>query len=99
MTPALLYPIHGCPPLGQLTEPELEAAMSLRRQRLREYWQQPGVQDLIELLEMRAATITARALAPDAGPHECGQAYALTHFLGTLAQIHGSHETENDTEN
>jgi hypothetical protein len=91
--PAILYPIHGCQPLGHLTEPELESAMRLRRQRLREYWDQPGVKDLIELLEMRAATITGRALSPDAGAHDQGQAYALTDFLSTLAQIQGSQET------
>ncbi len=96
MSPALLYPIHGCQPLGHLTEPELEAAMRQRRQTLRAYWTQPGVKDLIELLEMRAAKHTARAIAPDATPHEQGQAYALTDFLSILAQIHGSQEQEND---
>jgi hypothetical protein len=97
--PILLYPVHGCQPLGQLTEAELEAAMSLRRQRLREYWNQPGVKDLIELLEMRAARVTGRAISPDAGAHEQGQAYALNDFLGTLAQINASQEATEPAQN
>ena len=96
--PALLYPIHGCQPLGHLTELQLEAAMRLRRQRLREYWDQPGVKDLIEFLEMRTATLTTRALSPEATAHEQGQAYALTDFLGTLAHIHASQEDAVDPE-
>ena len=90
--PALRYPVHGCQPIGHLTEPQLEAAMRQRRQSIREYWNQPGLKSLIELLEMRAALVTRRAISADAGPHEQGQAYALTDFLSTLAQIHGSQE-------
>ena len=97
--PALLYPVHGCQPLGHLTEPQLQAAMRLRRQRLREYWDQPGVKDILELLEMRTAALTARAIEPDATLHEQGQAYALSAFLGILAHIHASQEDAVDPEN
>lgn len=92
LAPVLLYPIHGCQPIGHLTEAELEAAMRQRRQSIREYWNQPGLKDMIELLEMRAAMVARRAFSADAGPHEQGQAYALHDFLSTLAQIHGSQE-------
>lgn len=99
ITPALLYPIHGCLPLGHLTELQLDAAMRLRRQRIREYWDAPGLKDLIELLEMRAAKATSIAIEPGATPHDQGQAHALTHFLGILTQIKLSEEQPASAEN
>jgi hypothetical protein len=90
--PALLYPAHGCPPLGTLTEAELTAQMRQRRQSIREHWNQPPVKAIIELLEMRAALTTRRAISPDASPHDQGQAYALTDFLSTLTQIPATSE-------
>lgn len=99
MTPALLYPVHGCQPLGHLTEPQLDAAMRLRRQRIREYWNAPGVKDLIELLEMRTAKLTAIALDPTATAHDQGQACALANFLGILTQIKLSEEQPESAQN
>jgi hypothetical protein len=90
--PALLYPAHGCPPLGTFTEDEIEAQMRQRRQFIREHWNQPSVKSIIEMLEMRAARLTRRAIEPEATVHEQGQAYALTDFLSTLTQIPATSE-------
>ena len=91
--PALLYPAHGCAPLGSLSEAEITAQMRQRRQSIREHWNQPSVKAIVELLEMRAALTTRRAISPDATPHDQGQAYALTDFLATLTHIPATTET------
>jgi len=85
--PALIYPAHGCPPVGSLTQAEIDAQMRQQRQFIREHWNQPAVKAIIELLEMRTALTTQRAIAPDATAHDQGGAYHLMHFLNTLIQI------------
>lgn len=91
-TPTLRYPIHGCQPIGHVTEQQADAAMSLRRQRIREYWDAPGLKDLIQLIEERTATLTTRAIEPGATPHDQGQAHALNNLLDILTQIKLSEE-------
>lgn len=99
MTPTLLYPIHGCQPIGTITEPQADAAWRLRRQRIREYWDAPGLKDLIELIESRTATLTSHAIEPGATPHDQGQAHALNKLLDILTQIKLSEEQPESAEN
>ena len=99
MTPTLRYPIHGCQPIGHLTEQQLDATMRLRRTRIREYWDAPGLKDLIELIEARTATLTTRAIEPGATAHDQGQAHSLNNLLDILSQIKLSEEQHPDPEN
>lgn len=98
-TPIFRYPIHGCQPIGTITEPQADAAWRLRRQRIREYWDAPGLKDLIELIESRTATLTSHAIEPGATPHDQGQAHALNKLLDILTQIKLSEEQHPDPEN
>lgn len=85
--PVIVYPLHGCDGVTQVNERESLLAQTRLRETVRKHWNEPGVKAFIELLEQRTARTQREAIQRGAGPHEAGQAYGLTEFLGLLHGI------------
>lgn len=84
---AVVFPVHGCEPVGVMDERGAADAMRARREMIRQGWTQPGVKALVEMIEMRCAMLGKAAVAPGAGAHEQGQAFAMQELLGVITQI------------
>lgn len=85
--PVILYPLHGCSGVTHVNERESLMIQARLRETLRKNWNEPGVKAIIELLEQRTARTQREAIQSGSGPHEAGQAYGLTEFLGLLHGI------------
>lgn len=94
--PVVVFPLGGCAPDGTLTEAQVTARMKNLRELVRMHWNNEGVRAVIELLEMRTAMKQRAGVAPGAGAHEQGQAFALDEAIGMLRQVRMSVEAMSD---
>lgn len=85
--PVIIYPLHGCQDVTHVNEKDSQIRQTKLREIVRKHWHEPGVKAIVELLEQRTARIQKAAIQPGCAPHDAGQAYGLTEFLGLLHGI------------
>lgn len=85
--PVLLYPLHGCDNVQDLTQEQRVAKLREARQLLRKHWKHPGVQALVNILEFSAHAMTQEALLRNATKFDRGQAGAGLRMISSLRTI------------
>lgn len=93
--PVLLYPLHGCENVQDLTPQERVAKLRAHRLMLRKHWNHPGVTALVGILELSTHAMTQEALLRGATEFDRGQAGAGLRMLSSLrAIVTGEEEAE-----
>lgn len=85
--PAILFPFHGCHAAGTYTSEQLELLYKQMRLSIREHQSNPGVQALIQMLEMNAGRAQSQAMQREANDWDRGCAAGKAEFLAVIQQV------------
>lgn len=85
--PVILFPLHGCRDVQDMTHEEQEQLMRKHRLNLRKHWNHDGVKSAITILELTTMRLVAEAITAGATPHDAGRAAGASEQLVMLRAI------------
>lgn len=61
--PVILFPLHGCRDVQEMTHEEYEQTMRKHRVNLRKHWKHDGVKSMIAILELTTMRLMSEAMS------------------------------------
>lgn len=78
------FPVFGCEPARPWTRAEMAKQQEKVRKTIKKHWDSEGVKAIVELLQIEAAILQARACARGADQHDAGGGYHLLKVVREL---------------